>query len=103
MSPFDCSTLRWSTVIWRISAFSSLADPDFSSAVGTSCFSSLSEVLMRSLRRFSMTPLLRLRVDPPPAEAEEWCSVDPLTTSSEKPSSSSGREGLLWPWCGWER
>lgn len=59
--PLAWSILRWSTVICRISAFSSLAEPCFSKAEGTRRRSSVRLVLMRSRRRFSMIPLLFLR------------------------------------------
>lgn len=60
--PLECSVLRWSTVSCRISAFSSFADPCFSKADGTSRFSSVSDVLILSLRFFSMTPRRFLRL-----------------------------------------
>lgn len=61
-SPFECSVLRWSTVNWSISAFSSLADPCFSKADGTSRLSSMSDELILSRRFFSITPRRFLRV-----------------------------------------
>lgn len=60
--PFECSVLRWSTVSWRISAFSSLADPCFSKADGTSRLSSASDKLILSRRFFSITPRRFLRL-----------------------------------------
>lgn len=60
--PFECSDLRWSTVSWRISAFSSFADPCFSNADGTSRLSSVRDVLILSRRFFSMTPRRFLRL-----------------------------------------
>lgn len=60
--PLAWSIFRWSTVICRISAFSSFAEPCFSKAVGTRRLSSIRLVLMRSRRRFSMTPRRFLRL-----------------------------------------
>jgi hypothetical protein len=60
--PLACSIFKWSTVICRISAFSSLAEPCFSNAVGTRRRSSVRLVLMRSRRRFSMMPRRFLRL-----------------------------------------
>lgn len=60
--PFEWSVLRWSTVSWRISAFSSLAEPCFSKADGTRRLSSVKDELILSRRFFSMTPRLFLRV-----------------------------------------
>lgn len=54
--PLAWIIFKWSTVIWRISAFSSLAEPCFSKAVGTRRRSSERLLLMRSRRRFSITP-----------------------------------------------
>lgn len=60
--PFECNAFRWSTVSWRISAFSSFADPCFSNADGTNLFNSVSDEFILSLRFFSMTPRRFLRL-----------------------------------------
>ena len=75
--PFAWSIFRWSTVSWRISAFSNFADPCFSKADGTRRLNSDKLWLMRSRRRFSMIPRLLFRVMLPPVVDAPHDSLSP--------------------------
>lgn len=74
--PLAWIIFKWSTVSCRISAFSNLAEPCFSYAVGTRRLSSVRLVLIRSRRLFSIMPRRFFRVsmcgvsEPSPGEEQ---------------------------------
>lgn len=77
--PLAWIIFKWSTVICRISAFSNLAEPCFSNALGTRRFSSERDMFIRSRRFFSITPrrffrdnIWQLSASPGDVHLEKW-------------------------------